>query len=107
ERTLHLVNDSSRDVGFTLEVDAGGDGTWQPSKVIEVPADGYVFALLGADVAGDWLRLIINRDARVTAFLHLQTPATPTADRASVFASLAPRSERARASGGLVRPAGF
>jgi hypothetical protein len=106
DRFVHLAHSSSESVTFSLEIDERGDGRWQEWKAVPVPPTGYTSFLLPRDVRGEWLRVKVDREAVVTAFLHLQAPysAGPPAAR---FASLAPADAAGRWIGGLLRPAGF
>jgi hypothetical protein len=106
ERYVHLAQTSSAGVRFTLEVDERGDGGWKEWKTIAVPANGYAGVLLPRDVTAEWLRVKVDRDAVVTAFLHLQSSHPPALSSPS-FSSLAPAAGAAPWIGGLLRPAGF
>jgi hypothetical protein len=105
-RTLHLANGSSNDITFAIHSDPQGDGAWKEWKTVAVAAESYTNLAVTEDMPGDWLRLTVDRDATVTAFLHVHTPRTSTPEETSIFASLAPRDGTAWCSG-LIRPAGF
>jgi hypothetical protein len=111
ERALHLAHDAKREITFSIEVDARGDGTWQEWKAVRVPADGYLPVMLPPDMPGEWMRLKIDREALVTAFLHVQTSRTRArpepGDDEKLFASLATGAPGTAWTGGLLRPAGF
>jgi hypothetical protein len=107
DRCLHLAHDAPTEATFSLEADARGDGTWHEWKSTRVAADGYAPMVLGPDVPGDWVRVKIDREARVTAFLHLTTPHVPPSNVSAPFASLAPDDDAADSTGGVIRPAGF
>ena len=68
---------SKAELTFSLEVDARGDGNWQEWKTARVPADGYLAVAVTEDVPGDWLRVKVDRESTVTAFL----PSTDSARR--------------------------
>ena len=106
ERCLHLAQRSRQDVTFAIEVDAG-DGVWQPSSTVHVPANGYVPVMLGNSPAAEWLRVRANRECAATAFLHMSTPRPASDEHRPVFASLARRNSDTAWTGGLLRPAGF
>jgi hypothetical protein len=91
-------------VTFSLEIDARGDGRWREWKAVPVAADGYRSLLLPRDLAGEWLRVKVDRDSVATAFVHAQTP-RDRGDGGALFASLAGESPARTA--GLLRPAGF
>jgi hypothetical protein len=68
-RVLHLAHEASEPVTFTVEVDLKGDGKWTDLAKITVPAGGYVWHPFADDVAGEWVRLSTDRDAKkVTAY---------------------------------------
>ena len=105
DRYLHLAHNSGTQVTFSVEIDARGDGRWQEWKAVPVGADGYLSLLLPRDLAGDWLRVKVDRDAVATAFFHAQTPREHPNDP-TTFASVAAR-KTVSWTGGLIRPAGF
>jgi hypothetical protein len=105
ERFLHLAHDQPAEVSFTIETDTTGSGEWRALKTVPVPEPGYLSLLLPRELEGDWLRVRIDRDAVVTAFLHVQTPRPASSSKA--FASLASESGNDPWTGGLLRPAGF
>jgi hypothetical protein len=107
QHCLHLAHDLTSDLTFSLEIDARGDGTWEEWKAVRVPSTGYLPMILPSEVTGEWLRVKIDQNATATAFLHVQTPPSATAEDRRAFASLAPRDTSAGWVGGLVRPAGF
>jgi hypothetical protein len=106
DRYLHLAHTSTAGVSFTLEIDERGDGSWQEWKRIPVPANGYAGVLLPRGVTAEWLRVTIDRDAVVTAFLHLRSTHPVPLSKPS-FSSLAPADGRTVWTGGLLRPGGF
>ena len=107
DRCLHLAHRSPSDVSFAIEVDARGDGSWQESRTVRVPANGYVPVVLAGSAADQWLRVRVDRDCTATAFLHLSTSRPPSDGQRALFSSLAPRGPAAAWTGGLLRPAGF
>lgn len=62
-------------VNFTLQIDKTGNGQWADLETVTVPAGGYVPHYLPEQLDAVWLRLKIDRDCKVTAFLH-QTAST-------------------------------
>ena len=63
--------------------------------------------LLTDATPAEWLRVKADRACTATAFLHLSSPRTPTADQEAIFSSLAAREPASAWTGGLLRPAGF
>jgi hypothetical protein len=106
ERYLHLAHTSRTDVTFSLEIDVRGDGRWQEWKAVPVSAGGYGSLLLPPSLAGEWLRVSVDRDAVATAFLHAQTPRDRRGGN-TPFASLAALDSPSARTLGLLRPAGF
>ena len=105
ERYVHLAHDSATQVTFSLEIDELGDGRWREWKAVSVPArEASSFALPG-DLAGEWLRVKVDRDTVATAFLHLQSPVAGEAK--AMFSSLAPADTAGGWIGGILRPANF
>ena len=107
ERCLHLAHNSRWDVAFSIDVDRGGDGSWQELRSVHVPAAGYVPAILDSTMPAEWLRVRVDRDCTATAFLHLSSPQPSSDGERALFASLAPRDPAVAWTGGLLRPAGF
>ncbi len=106
ERYAHLAHTSAEPLTFALEVDERGDGRWREWKRVTVPGNGYTSLLLPHDLPAEWLRLKVDRDSVVTAFLHVQTAASG-APTAANFNSLAPVEGTRAAIGGVIRPAAF
>ena len=106
-RYLHLAHDQRTPVVFTLEVDAHGDGTWQPWRTVAVSEQGYLSFAIPSDLAGEWMRVTIDRNATATAFFHVQGARAAPSTLSDRFASLAPAGGGTSWTGGLLRPAGF
>jgi len=98
--TLHLQNHSDVSVTVTVEGDQGGSGVWQKHTETKLPSRGYAPVVLASESIGSWLRVRSDRDARLTAYAHLGTPAARPDD--SAFAALAMGTDRSVA---LLRPA--
>lgn len=60
-RVVHLAHGGDEPVTFTLE--AGDGSEWHEAAKVAVPAKGYAFYVLPADVEGDWIRVVADRDA--------------------------------------------
>jgi hypothetical protein len=104
---LHLAHRSAAEVNFAIELDPRGDGDWQEWQTARVSANGYTPVLLTDATPAEWLRVKADRACTATAFLHLSSPKTPTADQEAMFSSLAARETASAWTGGLLRPAGF
>jgi len=76
-------------VGLTLQVDRSGTGQWEPYRRVALAPDGYRYELLPTDLQAEWLRLVPDRDARLTAYLHLGEPARSRPAAGAPFAALA------------------
>jgi hypothetical protein len=95
ERSLllaHVPGDGATPV-VTLELDAVGDGRWQPVQRVELTERAHWLDL--AAVHGFWIRLVADRPLRgASAVLHARAadarPATPAARFAGVGAADAP-----------------
>ena len=105
ERYVHLAHDAATAVTFSLEIDELGDGRWREWKTVSVPPNEASSFALPGDLASEWLRVKIDRDAVATAFLHLQSPIAR--DAKTIFSSLAPADAAGSWIGGLLRPANF
>lgn len=71
QRVIHLAHRASVPVAFRLEVDRAGDGQWTEYRTINVEPGTYAWHVIPDDTAGQWLRLVPDRDAEgVTAYLH-------------------------------------
>lgn len=102
-RCLHLAHQANAPVRFTIEIDPRGDETFEPFRTVEVPAEGYAFVVLPADLKAVWLRVRTDRDTQATAYLHLRSPRPVAEGDAKMFAALAEVSE-SNVCGGLIRP---
>lgn len=102
-RVLHLSQRSDAPVAFTLEADADGTGAWKVFKRIDVPAKGYVYELLPADLKAEWVRLVPSADTEVSAYFHMHAPRTAAPNEAKLFAGFGTREQPRVAA--LVRPA--
>lgn len=86
-RIVHLTHGADTAVAFTLM--AGGGEAWKPVAHVSVPAGEQAFDVLPADVAGDWVRVTIDRDApEVTAVFCYGTRGGSVEDP-GLFAALA------------------
>ena len=103
QRVLHLSHRADTPVTFTLEADADGAGNWKPVKRIDVPANGYVYEILPADLKAEWVRLTPSADVEVTAYFHVSKRRTPADDEGAMFGAFGERNQPR--GDALVRPA--
>lgn len=105
-RVAHLANEGDAPVTFQPEIDRAGNGQWEKLDPIEVPAHGYVFAMLPDSLDAQWGRVTLDRDCpSATAFLYYSEAGRDRSEDQAMFASLAGAGEKAQVSGGLLRPA--
>ena len=69
-RVVHLVNHSGKPVEMLVQLDRQGNGTWQDAMTLEVAPDGYTWHVFDAGMQAEWIRLVSNEDARITATFH-------------------------------------
>ncbi len=69
-RALHLVNHSPTPVVFHLEVDRVGDGNWTPLTDVSVQAGAYCWHPFTEQDQGEWIRVSVSDDSRVTAWFE-------------------------------------
>lgn len=80
-RGVHLAADAAT---FTFEVDAKGDGTWQPLRSVDVR--GYAWVEFPASERGAWVRVKTDRDcAKATAFFQFSNADSRAAKAAPTF----------------------
>ena len=92
---LHLTHRSPSDVSFSIELDPRGDGSWQEWQTVRVSGERLrPTVLLTAATPAEWLRVKADRNCTATAFLHLSSPRTPTAEQEAIFSSLAAEGAR-------------
>ena len=86
-RVVHLAHDGDEAASFTLA--AGSGDTWHDLAKVSVPPGGSAFEILPTDVAGDWVRVTVDRDLpRATAVFRFGHRGGQVAD-AGLFAALA------------------
>jgi hypothetical protein len=106
QRVLHLHHGIARPVTFRIELDRAGDGQWTPYREIRVDPGAYVFHVFPNDLAAQWVRLAIDRDAYyVTAYFHYGPGGGAVTDRAA-FAALADIDQPGPWTSALVRSEG-
>ena len=69
KKVVHLTHDADRTVGFTIEVDFLGNGTWKTYKTIKVPArGGYAHHEFPDGFSAHWVRVTIDTDCKTTVY---------------------------------------
>ena len=102
-RLLHLAHQTDTKVTFTLEMNDGGSDTWKKWRDVTVPAKGNTFVELPVDDAGEWIRVVADRDCRkATAFFHYADRDNRKPEADVIFAGLA-KADEPRYTAGLVR----
>lgn len=66
-KVLHLSQEGGAEVNVTIEVDFLGDGSWHDFGAIAVPASGYVQFVFEPGFSCHWVRLEVDRAAKMTA----------------------------------------
>jgi hypothetical protein len=64
KKVVHLTHHTDREVGFKLEVDLLGDGSWVTYKIINVPAGAYRFHTFPDGYSAQWIRVTPLQDAK-------------------------------------------
>lgn len=82
KRSLHLTHAGANPVGFTIELDARGDGRWKALRDVVVPARSNLWIEFARREKGAWVRLTPKEDTTgVTAFFQYRAedkrPAKP------------------------------
>ena len=105
QRVLHLSHRGATPVTFTVEVDKEGNGSWIKHQEIAVPASGYAYHVLPADLKGTWVRLKSNAPARGTIayFFMSQKDRRKAEENPSLFNSLPKIGDAGTHTYGLVR----
>lgn len=106
-RILHLTHDAGVPVSVILETDATGRGDWVVQDTVDVPASGYAYKLIPADMKVEWMRLVADRAAQMTAYFHLAGPRWTISGEEHLFDGLASVEDADDAfTAAVIRPAG-
>jgi hypothetical protein len=106
KRSLHLAHAGASQVGFTLEVDAKGDGRWKKLREVTVPARGSAWLEFPQREAGAWIRLTPQETVPgATAFFHYRADDPRTAKPSPIFDGLATPGEQS-VHGGVMHARG-
>lgn len=88
-RAVHIAHRSPAAVRFQFEMDAKGDGKWQPLCEVEAPASGYVWRAFTKEEAGAWVRVKTSRPAAAaTVQFHFRNQDKRTQAKAEIFSPL-------------------
>lgn len=102
-RVVHLAHTATEPATFTLSAGSGAD--WQEVAKVTVPARGAAFHVLAPDVAGDWIRIVADRDLpEATAVFRYGSRGGQMADP-GLFTPLADAASTEPWIGGVVRSA--
>ena len=104
EGVLHVKHMSDVAVNFVVEADCDGRGVWKPVTTVSVPARGYAFRILDAELKAQWVRVRAEQAASgVCAFFRLGNPAR--AAMPERFQALADIGYQGAVVDGVVKPA--
>jgi hypothetical protein len=70
QRMVHLVNHSNVPIEITIEFDKEGDNNWSLFRKINLPARGYNYVIFNKNEQAQWVRLVSNNTAKLTATFH-------------------------------------
>lgn len=68
KKVLHLANESDHAVGFTVEVDFLGNGSWKEYTVFKLPPNGYHHHEFPDGFSAHWARITADRDCTATVY---------------------------------------
>ena len=69
KKVVHLAHNADTTVGFTIEVDFLGNGTWKTYKTIKVPArSGYAHHEFPDAFSAHWVRVTVDTDCEATVY---------------------------------------
>ncbi|MCK4628374.1 MAG: hypothetical protein KAT56_05185, partial [Sedimentisphaerales bacterium] len=69
KKVVHLAHNAETTVGFTIEVDFLGNGTWKTYKTIKVPArSGYAHHEFPDGFSAHWVRVTVDTDCEATVY---------------------------------------
>lgn len=67
QKCLHISQQSSENVEFSIEIDFQGDGHFHRYATLEVAPNGYAQHTFPNGFSAHWVRLVANRDTVATA----------------------------------------
>lgn len=103
KKVLHLSQQSTENVQFTLEIDKKGNNQWEVYKTIPVSANGYAYFVFPDDFAANWIRFKTDKNCIASAFVHFSAKAHEKKD--PIFNALADINSKVKFNASLIRPA--
>ena len=88
-----------------MGVDKKGEGAWSEIKRVSVPAKGGSHVIFTDTERGEWVRLVSNKSAKLTAVFQYTSKETRGVDSDAMFAGITPITSKQR-QGGLLSSLG-
>ncbi|WP_316746799.1 hypothetical protein [Pedobacter gandavensis] len=105
KKVLHLAQNASKTVNFSIEIDKSGNNNWVNYKTIAVPANTYHSFIFPADFKATWVRFKTDADCKASAFFHFTGKMHENQD--PMFNTLAGINEKVEINENLIRPSGY
>jgi hypothetical protein len=80
---LHLYNSGTIPASITIQTDAKGNNIWTDLKTINLDSKGYTYFIFDKNVKAEWVRLISNVSANLTAAFHFTDAHLRSAEKGS------------------------
>lgn len=77
---LHLYNSGDKSAEVTIQIDGNGNNKWTDIKTIKVDKNGYAYSIFDKNVKAEWVRIISDTSANLTATFHL-TGSSPNSNK--------------------------
>jgi hypothetical protein len=65
-----LYNSGNKSISISLQLDTNGDNIWKDLKTINLEAKAYRNYIFDKNLKGEWVRLVANKSAKLTAAFH-------------------------------------
>ncbi len=88
-RNLWIHNHGQETVSIQLELDEAGNGSWKSVEVIKLAANESKQMAFQSDQAGEWIRLVADRNTTVTAHFSFSNPDNRAVKAEPLFKGLA------------------
>ena len=89
-RIAHLENHGKNTVKVTLQIDKNGANVWEDYKTIELKPNGYNYHIFDKGFKAEWIRLVSDKDSKLTATFHYTDDSLNDGSKASgLFADIA------------------
>ncbi len=72
-RMAHIINRSSKQLSFVVQVDKKGDNRWTDLQTFHLKGDEYKNFIFPEDMKGEWIRLKALTDGKASFVLHYTT----------------------------------